>query len=212
MITVKELTKTYGTQNAIDAIDFQIGAGEIVGFLGPNGAGKTTTMKIITCFMPPTKGTVEVDHLNIHENSLEIRKRIGYLPEHNPPLRNRVGDAALLAHAFLRRFATEEKRGAMTLREDALRAIEAHRWPGNVRELENCIKRAVIMADSNQITAEDACLNEPTQEARTALDPDPHAARARRDRHADAAALDGVRVVHADRAGEFVPAAASRAA
>ncbi len=87
-----------------------------------------------------------------------------------PPLRNRVGDAALLAHAFLRRFATEEKRGAMTLREDALRAIEAHRWPGNVRELENCIKRAVIMADSNQITAEDACLNEPTQEACATLD------------------------------------------
>jgi ABC-2 type transport system ATP-binding protein len=84
MITVKELTKTYGTQNAIDAIDFQIGAGEIVGFLGPNGAGKTTTMKIITCFMPPSSGTVEVDNLNIHENSLEIRKRIGYLPEHNP--------------------------------------------------------------------------------------------------------------------------------
>ncbi len=84
MITVKELTKTYGTQKAIDAIDFQIGAGEIVGFLGPNGAGKTTTMKIITCFMPPTSGTVEVDDLNIHDNSLEIRKRIGYLPEHNP--------------------------------------------------------------------------------------------------------------------------------
>ncbi|MBP6720825.1 MAG: ATP-binding cassette domain-containing protein, partial [Bacteroidia bacterium] len=53
MITVKELTKVYGSQKAIDSIDFQIGAGEIVGFLGPNGAGKTTTMKIITCFMPP---------------------------------------------------------------------------------------------------------------------------------------------------------------
>jgi ABC-2 type transport system ATP-binding protein len=84
MITVKDLTKTYGIQNAIDGISFQIGAGEIVGFLGPNGAGKTTTMKIITCFMPPTSGTVEVDGLNIHEHSLEIRKRIGYLPEHNP--------------------------------------------------------------------------------------------------------------------------------
>ncbi|MBK9450847.1 MAG: gliding motility-associated ABC transporter ATP-binding subunit GldA [Bacteroidetes bacterium] len=84
MITVKELTKVYGSQKAIDSIDFQIGAGEIVGFLGPNGAGKTTTMKIITCFMPPSSGTVEVDQLNIHEHSLEIRKRIGYLPEHNP--------------------------------------------------------------------------------------------------------------------------------
>lgn len=84
MITVKELTKTYGTQKAIDNIEFQIGAGEIVGFLGPNGAGKTTTMKIITCFMPPSSGTVEVDQLNIHQHSLQIRKRIGYLPEHNP--------------------------------------------------------------------------------------------------------------------------------
>ncbi len=84
MIAVKELTKTYGTQKAIDAISFEIGAGEIVGFLGPNGAGKTTTMKIVTCFMPPTSGTVEVDDLNISDNSLEIRKRIGYLPEHNP--------------------------------------------------------------------------------------------------------------------------------
>lgn len=84
MIAVKELSKIYGTQKAIDAISFEIGAGEIVGFLGPNGAGKTTTMKIVTCFMPPSAGTVEVDDLNIAEHSLEIRKRIGYLPEHNP--------------------------------------------------------------------------------------------------------------------------------
>ena len=58
MIAVKELTKIYGQQRAIDAIGFQIGAGEIVGFLGPNGAGKTTTMKIITCFMPPSSGSL----------------------------------------------------------------------------------------------------------------------------------------------------------
>ena len=75
-----------------------------------------------------------------------------------PPLRDRRGDAALLAHAFVRRFADEYKRGSMTLREDALRAIESHSWPGNVRELENCIKRAVIMADGNQITLEDVGL------------------------------------------------------
>src|SRR5262245_14774925 len=84
MITVKELTKVYGTQKAIDNIGFQIGKGEIVGFLGPNGAGKTTTMKIITCFLTPSSGTVELDDLNIQSHALEIRKRIGYLPEHNP--------------------------------------------------------------------------------------------------------------------------------
>jgi len=87
-----------------------------------------------------------------------------------PPLRARQGDAALLAHAFVRRFATEQNRGAMTLREDALRAIESHSWPGNVRELENCIKRAVIMADGNQITVEDIGLNQVQNEQEARLD------------------------------------------
>jgi len=72
-----------------------------------------------------------------------------------PPLRARSGDAVLLAHAFVRRFAEEQNRGGLSLREDALHAIEAHKWPGNVRELENCSTLAVIMADGNQITAAD---------------------------------------------------------
>lgn len=74
-----------------------------------------------------------------------------------PPLRARVGDAALLAHAFVRRFGQEHRRN-LTLADDALRAIEAHPWPGNIRELENCIKRATIMADGHQITADDVGL------------------------------------------------------
>jgi two-component system NtrC family response regulator len=72
-----------------------------------------------------------------------------------PPLRERAGDAALLAHVFVRRFGEANGRGKLTLREDALDAIASHGWPGNVRELENCIKRAVIMADGSAITAED---------------------------------------------------------
>ena len=87
-----------------------------------------------------------------------------------PPLRERKGDAALLAHAFVRRFSSEQNRGSMTLREDALRAIEAHHWPGNVRELENCIKRAVIMADGNQITLDDVGLNEVQEDQEICLD------------------------------------------
>ena len=78
-----------------------------------------------------------------------------------PPLRDRVGDPALLAHAFVRRFAQEQNRGSMTLSEEAVRAIEAHLWPGNIRELENCIKRATIMADGNQISREEVGLNPP---------------------------------------------------
>lgn len=79
-----------------------------------------------------------------------------------PPLRQRSGDPALMAHAFVHRFADEQKRGNMTLCEDAIRAIEAHQWPGNVRELENCIKRAVIMADGSRITREDIGLDATT--------------------------------------------------
>jgi two-component system NtrC family response regulator len=81
-----------------------------------------------------------------------------------PPLRERSGDAALLAHAFVQRFAKANGRDRMVLREDALNAIEQHRWPGNVRELENAIKRAVIMADDTAITAEDLGIG-PTEEA-----------------------------------------------
>ena len=84
MIRIRSLTKNYGDLKAVDDISFVVHTGEIVGFLGPNAAGKTTTMRIITCFMPPTSGTVEVDDLNIFENSLEIRKKIGYLPENAP--------------------------------------------------------------------------------------------------------------------------------
>ena len=80
-----------------------------------------------------------------------------------PPLRSRVGDAALLAHAFVRRFSQEQNRGSLSLNEEAIRAVETHGWPGNIRELENCIKRAVIMVDGNQITAQDVGLTVPEQ-------------------------------------------------
>lgn len=72
-----------------------------------------------------------------------------------PPLRDRPGDASLLAHVFVQRYAEENGRGSMRLSEDAVSAIEAHDWPGNVRELENCVKRAVIMTDGNRVTGED---------------------------------------------------------
>jgi ABC-2 type transport system ATP-binding protein len=83
-IEVRELTKIYGSEKAVDSISFDVQTGEILGFLGPNGAGKTTTMKVVTCYLPPTSGTVTVDGLNIAEHSLDVRRKIGYLPEHNP--------------------------------------------------------------------------------------------------------------------------------
>jgi ABC-2 type transport system ATP-binding protein len=83
-ITVRNLTKLYGEEKAIDDISFDVKTGEILGFLGPNGAGKTTTMKIITCYMPPSAGTVTVNDCDIANKSLEVRRKIGYLPELNP--------------------------------------------------------------------------------------------------------------------------------
>ncbi len=83
-VAVKNLTKLYGPQKAIDNISFEVKSGEVVGFLGPNGAGKTTTMKIITCFIAPAAGDVEVGGLSIHSHPDEVRQMIGYLPESNP--------------------------------------------------------------------------------------------------------------------------------
>lgn len=83
-ITVSNLTKKYGPQKAVDDISFEVKTGEILGFLGPNGAGKSTTMKIITCFISPTEGSVSLNGYNIFDHSLEVRSRIGYLPEHTP--------------------------------------------------------------------------------------------------------------------------------
>jgi ABC-2 type transport system ATP-binding protein len=83
-IIVENLTKTYQKQQAVDHISFEIGSGEIVGFLGPNGAGKTTTMKMLTCYIPPTSGKAFVNGLDVEEKAIEVRRQIGYLPEHNP--------------------------------------------------------------------------------------------------------------------------------
>lgn len=83
-IKVEHLTKTYGEQNALDDISFSVKSGEIVGFLGPNGAGKSTTMKILTSYIPPTSGYAEVCGIDVMTDSIEVRKKIGYLPEHNP--------------------------------------------------------------------------------------------------------------------------------
>ena len=85
MIKVEGLTKRYGRTTAVKNISFEVEKGEIVGFLGPNGAGKTTTMRILTGFLPPTEGTASIGGLDVQEQPIEVKRRIGYLPE-TPPL------------------------------------------------------------------------------------------------------------------------------
>jgi len=85
VISVENLTKRYANKTAIDGVSFQVEKGEILGFLGPNGAGKTTTMRMITGYMPASGGTIKIDGYDVADQPLEVRRRIGYLPE-NPPL------------------------------------------------------------------------------------------------------------------------------
>ena len=83
-IIVNKISKIYGVQKALNEVSFEVKSGEIVGFLGPNGAGKSTMMKILTCYLPQTSGSAKVCGFDVEEASMEVRKRVGYLPEHNP--------------------------------------------------------------------------------------------------------------------------------
>jgi ABC-2 type transport system ATP-binding protein len=98
MISVQELTKKYARNTAVDHISFEVQKGQIVGFLGPNGAGKTTTMRMLTCFLPPTSGSAVVAGFDVLENPLEVKRRIGYLPE-TPPLYPEMRTTEYLAFA-----------------------------------------------------------------------------------------------------------------
>src|SRR3954454_21052250 len=85
MIKVEGLSKRYARNVAVDDVSFEVQKGQIVGFLGPNGAGKTTTMRILTCFLPPTAGSANVAGFDVMQQPMEVKRRIGYLPE-TPPL------------------------------------------------------------------------------------------------------------------------------
>ncbi len=85
MIEVSRLTKYYGNKAALQDVSFEVKKGEVLGFLGPNAAGKTTAMRILTCYMQASEGSAKIAGFDVHEQSMEVRKSIGYLPE-NPPL------------------------------------------------------------------------------------------------------------------------------
>jgi len=108
MITVKELTKKYARTVAVDHISFEVKKGEIVGFLGPNGAGKTTTMRMLTGFLLPTSGTANVAGFDVLEQPLEVKKRIGYLPESPPLYHEMITDEYLAFVGKLKRLSGDE--------------------------------------------------------------------------------------------------------
>jgi len=165
MIKIEGLTKNYGRFRAIDSISFEIRKGEILGLLGPNGAGKSTTLRILTCFMQPTSGEVAVKDLNIYENTLEIKKMIGYLPESAPLYPD------LLVHEYLQYVAgireipknSRERRIHELSQLCSLNEV-MHR---SIHELSKGYKQRVGLAHAMMSDPEILVLDEPT----SGLDP-----------------------------------------
>ena len=113
MISVQNVSKSFGPVRALQNVSFEIKPGEVVGFLGPNGAGKTTMMRLITGFFPPTEGTISIDGLNLVKSKPAVRKKIGYLPENNPLYRDMTTKAFLSFVASLKEISWRKRKGAI---------------------------------------------------------------------------------------------------
>jgi ABC-2 type transport system ATP-binding protein len=120
MIEVKGLVKIYGTKRAVDGVSFNVRRGDILGFLGPNGAGKSTTMKMITGFLRPDAGTATVDGINVGEDPVAVKSRIGYLPESAPAYPEMTVEEFLSFIAEVRGFRTSDAKRAQVDRAIAL--------------------------------------------------------------------------------------------
>lgn len=129
MIEVERLTKRYGSFTVVDDITFRVEKGQVLGFLGPNGAGKTTTLRILTCYLPPTSGTARIAGFDVQDESMEVRKRIGYLPE-NPPV---YDDMTVLEYVTF--CARVKGVGKTRVREAVDRTIERCGLPNRRKQL-----------------------------------------------------------------------------
>jgi len=165
MIVVDNLTKTYGPTQALKGVSFRVAKGDVVGFLGPNGAGKSTTMKILTGYLLPTSGSAAVDGLDVVEHSLEVRRKIGYLPESTPLY------SEMLVHDYLR-FAAEIRgvpgRRVKAAVERVVDLCGLQRVVGkNIVELSKGFKQRVGLAQAMVHEPDVLVLDEPT----SGLDP-----------------------------------------
>jgi ABC-2 type transport system ATP-binding protein len=165
MIQVQNLTKDYGPTRAVDGVTFNVRKGEVLGFLGPNGAGKSTTMKILTSFLAPTGGTAKVAGFDVFEQSLEVRKRLGYLPEDTPIYR----DMTVVEYL---RFAAEVRGMEPGSREKRIKEIGGRCGLGDVAgklvgELSKGFRQRVGLAQAMIHDPDIVILDEPT----SGLDP-----------------------------------------
>ena len=165
MIEVQNITKRFGSIIAVDGVSFEVKKGEVVGFLGPNGAGKTTTMRILTGFIPATDGTAKLAGFDVFENSLEVRKRVGYLPE-NAPLYLDMGVVEFLDFVASVRGIAVEKRKASIERMIEVCGLSAV-LKQEISELSRGFRQRVGMAQAMIHDPEILIMDEPT----SGLDP-----------------------------------------
>lgn len=160
MIEVENLVKEYGEFRAIDNINFTVGKGEILGFLGPNGAGKTTVMRILTCFFPPTSGKAIVAGFNCFEDSLNVRKKIGYLPQRVPLYEDmKVNDYLRFVAAIKGTPAKEVNRQAAKVMDDCGLSDVSHKL---ISTISGGYKQRVGIAQALVNDPEVLILDEPT--------------------------------------------------
>ena len=160
MIEVDRLTKRYGNLKAVDDVSFQVEKGEILGFLGPNGAGKTTTMRILTCFLPATEGTARVAGFDVFENAMEVKRRIGYLPEHPPLYDEMTVDGYLKFVARIKSVAPEDLKRRLQEVKETVR-IEGY-GSKLIKHLSKGFKQRVGLAQALIHDPEVLILDEPT--------------------------------------------------
>jgi ABC-2 type transport system ATP-binding protein len=162
-VKVSQLTKIYGSQKALDNVSFEIKQGEIVGLLGPNGAGKSTIMKILTCFIPPTSGEASINGYDAQEQSIEVRRLVGYLPETNPLYYEMYVREYLGFIAGIHKVGNQKKRLPEIIEMTGL-GIESHKKIG---ALSKGFKQRVGLAQALIHDPEVLILDEPT----SGLDP-----------------------------------------
>lgn len=158
MIEAKDLVKTYGSLAALDGVSFDVQKGEVLGFLGPNGAGKTTTMRILTAYIPPTDGTATVAGYDVFEQSLEVRRRVGYLPETVPLYPEMSVYDYLSFAAALRRVPNRAERVEEVMEQVAI----ADRADDPIGKLSKGLKQRVGIAQALVHNPEILILDEPT--------------------------------------------------
>jgi len=161
MIKVKNVTKYFGQNKALDDVSFEINRGEIVGFLGPNGAGKTTTMRIISGFMSPDKGSVSIGGVSVITNAIEAKKKIGYLPENNPLYKDMLVSEFLDFSADLNNIPTEKRKEAMDFAVSSVGIEKIFNKP--ISELSKGFKQRVGIAAAIIHRPEVIIMDEPTE-------------------------------------------------